>query len=724
MAEEPSKKADHKWVYELIYHRGDLARRLTQDSPVLPDVWEAYAGHDDELVDLLLTPYQDPETGGTSAGELCRELYKRLGEGNTEDRDIAYNQSNVAVKLKFAELVRDILPMSRWWQKSVCADDRDGSGPGAGPAKGKAARRPKGPPGTGAKGEAKPDALARLSKGLGIHGLVEALFDPDKKVGAVGANDTGKPVIKPEVLWMVRVIGTIALVNQRGESAAAEFLKIPEQKDGEEGKRRRALITEIVKVAAELLEGVEADKTDGPFVYTVSKNREAESSIYKSSVAVKADAVARLFNVDSSHLTWAVIDSGIDAEHYAFRKRPKPEEDADGRPAAKGKARKAGAARSAPRESYAKEAFLDEDGRAKNQTRVVATYDFTTIRLLLRMTPPGKEHDRLPDALRNRLQETPGETEERRTRREKLKKDLDHLKGDIREGREIDWDLVKSLIEVPHREGEYEKPKLDHGTHVAGILAADWRMDAPAASRPDREIRGICPSLNLYDLRVFRDKSDAASAEFTIMSALQFVRGMNAHKKFMVVHGVNLSLSIRHEVENYACGRTPICDECERLVNSGLVVVAAAGNNGYQKRAAESSLDDRYQSMTITDPGNADAVITVGATHRDMPHTYGVSYFSSRGPTGDGRPKPDLVAPGEKIESTIPNDHTASKDGTSMAAPHVSGAAALIMARNTELIGQPARIKQILCDSATDLGRDRYFQGRGMLDILRALQSV
>src|SRR4030095_2408973 len=56
-------------------------------------------------------------------------------------------------------------------------------------------------------------------------------------------------------------------------------------------------------------------------------------------------------------------------------------------------------------------------------------------------------------------------------------------------------------------------------------------------------------------------------------------------------------------------------------------------------------------TMTINDPGNAALAITVGATHRDMPHTYGVSYFSSKGPTGDGRLKPDLVAPGERIPS-------------------------------------------------------------------------
>jgi serine protease AprX len=117
-------------------------------------------------------------------------------------------------------------------------------------------------------------------------------------------------------------------------------------------------------------------------------------------------------------------------------------------------------------------------------------------------------------------------------------------------------------------------------------------------------------------------------------------------------------------------------------------------------------------------------VITVGATHRSKPHVYGVSYFSSRGPTGDGRVKPDLVAPGEKILSTTPGGGSAVKDGTSMAAPHVSGAAALLMARHRELLGKPQRVKKILCDAATDLGRERYFQGGGMLDVLRAIQSV
>jgi serine protease AprX len=107
-----------------------------------------------------------------------------------------------------------------------------------------------------------------------------------------------------------------------------------------------------------------------------------------------------------------------------------------------------------------------------------------------------------------------------------------------------------------------------------------------------------------------------------------------------------------------------------------------------------------------------------------MPHTYGVSYFSSRGPTGDGRAKPDLVAPGERIFSTVPGASAKTMDGTSMAAPHVSGAAALLMARHSELVGDPTRIKELLCKTATDLGRTVNYQGAGLLDALRALESL
>ena len=241
---------------------------------------------------------------------------------------------------------------------------------------------------------------------------------------------------------------------------------------------------------------------------------------------------------------------------------------------------------------------------------------------------------------------------------------------------------------------------------------------------------GMCPDIQLYDFRVLgREIKDA---EFAIIAALQFIRYLNDRDNFITIHGANLSLSIPHDVRNFACGRTPICNECEHLIESGVVVVAAAGNHGYKSFETKEGSYDSYAAFSITDPGNADGVITVGATHRFWPHTYGVSFFSSRGPTGDGRLKPDLVAPGERIRApfargngaTPPGGDWGDLDGTNVAAPHVSGAAAMLMGRYSELIGQPRRIKSILCENATDLGRERSFQGHGMLDVLRALQSV
>jgi subtilisin family serine protease len=142
--------------------------------------------------------------------------------------------------------------------------------------------------------------------------------------------------------------------------------------------------------------------------------------------------------------------------------------------------------------------------------------------------------------------------------------------------------------------------------------------------------------------------------------------------------------------------------------------------------------------LSINDPGNAELAITVGSTHRDMPHTYGVSYFSSKGPTGDGRMKPDLLAPGEKIlscaagaaRSEVAADMKSAKfdyleqSGTSMAAPHVSGVAAAFLSVRREFIGQPEKVKELFVKSATDLHRDPYFQGSGLVDLMRAIQSV
>jgi len=279
-------------------------------------------------------------------------------------------------------------------------------------------------------------------------------------------------------------------------------------------------------------------------------------------------------------------------------------------------------------------------------------------------------------------------------------------------GLENDWSMLETFL----NDKTPERPRSPHGTQVAGLLAADWRED-----RETFRLQGVCPDIRLYDMRI----SEAATAhEFEAIAAMQFVLHLNARAS-QTIHGANISLSVEHKQRNYGCGKTRICNVAEQLVASGVVVVAAAGNAGTISYTTQGGARfDGYQDGSITDPGNAETVITVGSTHATKPHQYGVSYFSSRGPTGDGRRKPDIVAPGEKLLTPGFNRSVSMVDGTSFAAPHVSGAAALLMARHTEMIGEPERLKHVLLDTATDLGRDPNFQGAGMLDTLRALQSL
>jgi len=296
-----------------------------------------------------------------------------------------------------------------------------------------------------------------------------------------------------------------------------------------------------------------------------------------------------------------------------------------------------------------------------------------------------------------------------------------------------------------------------HGTHVAGIIAGEWRVPTDAAKTTKRPVAvsrylkndtedveyqsitldgigGMAPQTRLVSLRVLDENGKGSVSN--LIAAIGHVQEINGYGRRLLIHGVNMSLGYNFEPEWFACGQSPLCVEVNRLVKSGVVVVVAAGNTGYGMLKSTIGATSAGMALTINDPGNSDLAITVGSTHRDMPHVYGVSYFSSKGPTGDGRLKPDLVAPGEKIISCatgmlkkegakdIDDCDYVETSGTSMAAPHVSGVIAAFLSVRTEFIGQAERVKEIFVSTATDLRRDRYFQGSGLVDLMRAIQSV
>lgn len=293
-----------------------------------------------------------------------------------------------------------------------------------------------------------------------------------------------------------------------------------------------------------------------------------------------------------------------------------------------------------------------------------------------------------------------------------------------------------------------------HGTHVAGIIAGEQSLKEGAdpanmlAVSQERDasdktvireialesVSGVAPKCMLVSLKVL-DEFGMGNAS-SVIAAIAHVQMLNGYGRDLKIHGVNLSLGHSFDPQWFACGHSPLCTEVNRLVKSGVVVVVAAGNTGYGTLQTKEGKSDTCLDLTINDPGNAEYAITVGSTHREMPHMYGVSYFSSKGPTGDGRYKPDLLAPGEKIIScAAPGSKLVKKSGsvgynyfensgTSMAAPHVSGAVAAFLSIRREFIGEAEKVKQIFTSTATDLGRERYFQGAGLVDLLRAIQSV
>ena len=618
-------------------------RRQLQDSPILGDVWVEFATRPGDRIELLITPYKEQ-----AAGRVATTLSKRIAEfhsqsangeakpksGSREQKrgaDIAYLQGIVAARLTVTEVLKFVVPMTHWWMDK---------------------RMPE----TVSKYFSTPGSFAEELKGI--------LTDAGKKPGENRNTAIQDLEAHKRYMALAALILWAEGQNPLEQTPSSMPPPVPLQ---------RFLHDKVPEQAAEKLKHLfqnSAPLEDKSLVYQISLNRTATPALVKSVPAVKADAARTLFTVDCSDIVWAVIDSGIHAEHDAFK---------------------------------------TADGKT---CRIKKSFDFTKIRDIVSLDnlDPGTAQDRIETLLRADLQNPPTAAQAR----EGLKK----LAQEASEGRPIDWTLVERLIEIKPA----TKPPTNHGTHVAGILAANKKASAREGDEAGDRADGMCPDIWLYDFRVLAPS--LTETEFAICAALQYIRYLNERNSYMTIHGANLSLSIRHDVRNYACGRTPICDECERLINSGVVVVAAAGNRGYQNFETAEGLYEGYAAFSVTDPGNADGVITVGATHRFWPHTYGVSFFSSRGPTGDGRLKPDVVAPGERIRAPLRDNEWGELDGTSMAAPHVSGAAAMLMARYSELVGQPRRIKEIICKSATDLGRERSFQGHGMLDVLRAFQSI
>lgn len=233
-----------------------------------------------------------------------------------------------------------------------------------------------------------------------------------------------------------------------------------------------------------------------------------------------------------------------------------------------------------------------------------------------------------------------------------------------------------------------------HGTHVAGIAAGS------GAAGVGRYV-GVAPEALFYVAKVLDDNGDGMMSD--VMAGIEWAVDEGAQV-------INLSLGAPGPGD----GDDALSTLCDAAVEEGAIVCAAAGNSG-------------PGASTVGPPGVARLVITIGATNKSD----GIAGFSSRGPTADGRVKPDVVFPGVGIVSaraagtsmgTPVSDRYTSANGTSMATPHATGAVTLLLEAYPHLT--PAEIKDVLMRSAKDLGLDGNIQGSGRAQVYNAYASL
>lgn len=288
-----------------------------------------------------------------------------------------------------------------------------------------------------------------------------------------------------------------------------------------------------------------------PMIQRIFIDRQARLSHKEAICAVKADAAQLLFEITCKDVTWAIIDSGIAALHPAF---------------------------------------IDHDALRLRpadppNSRVRKTYDFTMIGEIRNFDLIDAD-DAMIKQLVERLAALPVARKGKDRFRKVAAEALQHIAGQLRLGLRPDWRLIEPLIELEPDHGA--SLTSDHGTHVAGTLGGDWREEDGA-----RHLAGMCPDINLYDMRVIpypghvppSQDEQLFATESAVLAALEFIQFLNSRTmvRTQIIHGVNVSMSIPHDVRNYGCGATPICVACDRLVGSGVVVVAAAGNRGWNE---------------------------------------------------------------------------------------------------------------------------------------------
>jgi serine protease AprX len=233
-----------------------------------------------------------------------------------------------------------------------------------------------------------------------------------------------------------------------------------------------------------------------------------------------------------------------------------------------------------------------------------------------------------------------------------------------------------------------------HGTHCAGILAGSGYSSKG-------RYKGIAPETNILSIKVLDEKGNGNTSD--ILSTVQWII---ENKEVYKTKIINFSLGA---IAQYKERRDPLVKAANRAIEENLIVVAAVGNSGPMHN-------------TILSPATGRYVISVGSLNdRGRPYSKGgtIAEFSSRGPTLDRIRKPDLIAPGVDIMSLSNRNLSGytTLSGTSMSAPMISGAAALLLNENPNYTHFD--IKRILLNSCSKIKASAFEQGAGVLNMKR-----
>jgi subtilisin family serine protease len=239
-----------------------------------------------------------------------------------------------------------------------------------------------------------------------------------------------------------------------------------------------------------------------------------------------------------------------------------------------------------------------------------------------------------------------------------------------------------------------------HATHVAGIAAGNANTTVVGRGTT---VSGIAPRAYIGNYKVL-----------TIPTASGL--GLNGNSP-EIAAGIEAAVADGMDVINLSLGepeveptRDLVTRAVDGAVNAGVVVSIAAGNDG-----------DSFGAGSVSSPGSAAKAITVAA----LAARTDVAGFSSTGPTPLSlRLKPDLAAPGVEILSSVParDGLWARFSGTSMAAPHVSGLAALLLERHPSWT--PLQVKSALVQSAAPIAAQPTRAGSGVADLARAVDPL